>query len=383
MRILMVTNEFPPGPGGIGTHIFQLALQLNDLGNDICVLGLQDYAAPAEIQSFNRVQKFQVIPLPRFPLPVYEGLLRYQKLRNTIQQFHPDVVMATGSRSVWVVAAMLRNSSIPWLAIGHGTEFGEKDNLEQKISRWAYSRARQVVCVSHYTQTRMEMAGIRPHKTQVIHNGADAVLFSQEPIDNEAYKKSLGLENRFILLTVGNVTPRKGQEVVIRALPQIARVIPEVMYLMAGLPTFQQPLLELAGQLGVLGNLRFLGKVDPEHLVRLYYLCDLFLMTSQHTPDGDFEGFGIAVIEAALAGKPAIVSAGSGLAEAVMDGITGKIVRVSDPVSSAQAVIDLYQSPSLRSEMGRHAKDRAVGEFTWQSVGQKYLGILHEMMTRP
>jgi phosphatidylinositol alpha-1,6-mannosyltransferase len=93
--------------------------------------------------------------------------------------------------------------------------------------------------------------------------------------------------------------------VVIRALPHILKVAPKTHYLMAGLPTLKHELTELARKLGVAEHVHFLGRVDADSLVKYLNCCDVFVMTSRLTKDGDCEGFGIAVVEAALCGKPA------------------------------------------------------------------------------
>ena len=81
--------------------------------------------------------------------------------------------------------------------------------------------------------------------------------------------------------------------------------------------------------------MHFLGRLESESLVKYVNACDLFMMTSRHTSTGDFEGYGIAVVEAAFCGKPAVVSRNSGLAEAIVDGGPGlqflRMMRLQPP----------------------------------------------------
>src|SRR5205823_4374587 len=99
---------------------------------------------------------------------------------------------------------------------------------------------------------------------------------------------------------------RKGQDNVIRALPAILRRIPNAHYYMVGLPTLREPLEQLASEIGVCDNVHFVGRAETADVVRWLNACDLFVMTSRTTANGDCEGFGIAVVEAALCGKPAV-----------------------------------------------------------------------------
>jgi phosphatidylinositol alpha-1,6-mannosyltransferase len=142
----------------------------------------------------------------------------------------------------------------------------------------------------------------------------------------------------------------------------------------------QARLEQLARQLGVEKNIHFLGRVDPSRLVTAYNACDLFAMTSRLSADGDAEGYGIAVIEAALCGRPAVVSGGSGLAEAVIDGETGLHVPENDPPAVAEAILCLLSNDAMRLQMGEQARERALREQTWQSRVALYDDLLRNIL---
>jgi len=175
-----------------------------------------------------------------------------------------------------------------------------------------------------------------------------------------------------LLLSVGHVNERKGHDVVIRALPEILSVAPDVHFVVIGLPTLRARLEALAAQAGVTEHVHFLGRVGQDTLLEAYNACDIFLMPSRNAPDGDFEGFGIAAVEAALCGKPSIVSVGSGLAEAVQGEVTGICILEDDPAAMAAAVIRLLSTPELRTQMGEAARQRAISEQTWSVRVREY-----------
>jgi phosphatidylinositol alpha-1,6-mannosyltransferase len=260
-------------------------------------------------------------------------------------------------------------------------EFGAPAGWQRLASRWAYSRPRAVICVSEYARRRMLALGARPPRAEVITNGADEHAF--RPLDApipQALRRQWGLDGAQILLTVGSLTERKGQEVVIRALPAILAARPAVHYVMAGLPQIQEKLERLADELGVRSQVHFLGRVDQETLVAAYNACDVFVMTSRHSSDGDAEGYGIAVIEAALCGRPAVVSGESGLAEAVAHGQTGLLVPENDPQATAQAILRLLGDDELRAQLGRQARQRALNEQTWSSRAARYDRLLRQIL---
>jgi phosphatidylinositol alpha-1,6-mannosyltransferase len=212
---------------------------------------------------------------------------------------------------------------------------------------------------------------------EVIQNAADHRRFVRLPeSETMAFRKQAGFNGGPLLLTVGHVSERKGQEVVIRALPRILKTMPGAHYLMAGLPSMEPRLSRLAADLRVGDRVHFLGKVTDEEMVRWLNCCDIFLMTSRTTSAGDCEGFGIAVVEAALCGKPAVVSNSSGLVEAIRDGVTGLAVPEGDENATAEAVVSLISDPSRRLAMGEAARKRAETTQTWPACARLYDSVL-------
>jgi phosphatidyl-myo-inositol dimannoside synthase len=381
MRLLILTSEFPPGPGGIGTHAYQLAHNLCATGWEVTVITPQDYAAEGEIMAFSLRQSFEIVRLRAVPGAPLELLYRWLVTTRLVRSSKPDVILATGSRQVWLAALLSKIHKIRWLAVGHGSEFDFGSAWQRRLTRWAFQQASAVVCVSRFTWRYMEKLNIVPHYGEVIPNGADATRFKRlDTVKLAEFRQQNQLPDGKLLVTVGNVTERKGQDVVIRALPNILAQIPDVHYLIVGLPTYKDQFRALARELSVGDHVHFLGRVDAEELVVYLNLCELFVMTSKHTTDGDFEGYGIAVIEAALCGKPAVVSAGSGLAEAVIDGETGFTVPQGDSNATAEAILALLKDDTRRAAMGQAAFDRAVDGQTWEQVAYKYHAVLQKIV---
>ncbi len=374
VRVLILSSEFPPGPGGIGNHACHLAKELTLNGCEVLVLTPQEFVSAETSAAFNQTQGFRIHTLHQGQHTLSKAISRYRVLNRQICEFKPDILIASGSHSVWLAAASAPRHRVPWMAVGHGSEFSNLKNLGTAITRHAFNKADCVIFVSHFTRQVAHEAGITPRAEMVIHNGADGHFFKP---GSAGVKQKIAAQMGFtasdpLLLTVGNLTRRKGQEVVISALPEVLQNFPNARYLMAGLPTEKERLSQLAAALGVKDRVTFLGNIDSAHLLELYQACDIFLMTSQRCDNGDVEGFGISVIEAALCGKPAIVSADSGLAEAVEDGITGICVPEKDPHAAADAIIRLILDEPLRHRLGRQALERAAQAYTWQTVGKAY-----------
>lgn len=383
MRILLFASEFPPGPGGIGTHAHQLAGHLQQLGWDVLVVTPQDYATEQEIESFNDAQAYRICRLVRRGGYGQTLLHRFRTAWQTFRDFAPDVAIASGARAVWLMPVLARRFRLPWVAVGHGTEFGARGLLPKTLTKWAYQRADCLISVSRFTEQYIRRVGIAASLSRVIPNGADDGRFGILPTQSiERLRKTLPPGVGRILVTVGHVTPRKGQETVIRALPRIVAVCPDTHYFMIGLPAMQNQLQQLADELGVAEHVHFLGRLSGDDVVQWLNLCDVFVMASKHTEDGDFEGYGIAVVEAALCGKPSVVSNDSGLVEAIVDGETGIAVPQGDPTSTADAILSLIGASSdvRRQRMGAAARARAAAEQTWTLRARQYDALIREIV---
>ena len=368
-RCLIISQEFPPGPGGLGTHAFEVARHLTRLGWTMRVLTNQDHRSDEEIQRFNAAQCFRIRRVPRRAVPLASLLSRWKEANAEIAGFRPNLLMATGDRAVYVAADLAAKYRVPWVAIEHGTI---PRGIEWRLKQWAYSSADLLVCVSSYTWQQAEQRGITPKRLAVIPNGADSSRF--RPLDDSALqciKRRLDLDGKRILLTVGSVSHRKGQDNVIRALPRILESFPNTVYLCAGVDLAGDEFAELARLNGVRDSVRFLGPVGNDEIVELMNAADIFLMTSRHTGD-EFEGFGIAAVEAALCGTPSIVTGDSGLREAIVEDVTGLTVPQNDPDTIADRVIRLLGDEVLRRAMGEAAREHASREQTWEHRASRY-----------
>ncbi len=377
MRVLILSSEFPPGPGGIGTHAWQLARHLrDDHGWEVAVISRQDYVSGDEAAAFNAAQSFQIEPLRPVASTLRDLVYRLRVAMRWIERWRPDVILATGGRMVWLAALLALRYRQPFVAIGHGTEFGVS-SWEHRLTRWAFQRTDLTICVSEFTRAYMQRAGIHPRRVEIIPNGADGQQYRRLPDEAiRAFRAQEKLDSAQVLVTVGHVSERKGQDTVIRAMPRVLEEAPEAHYYCLGLPTLQGDYAALARDLGVAGHVHFPGRVDSDRLLGYLNASDIFIMTSRHTATGDFEGYGIAVVEAALCGTPAVVSDNSGLVEAIVDGQTGLVVPADDPDATAGAILRLLLDDDRRRAMGAAAQERASAEQTWDRRAARYHTVL-------
>jgi phosphatidylinositol alpha-1,6-mannosyltransferase len=374
-RLLIVSSEFPPGPGGIGTHAYQMARHLTRRGWQVHVLSPQAYVPAAERETFNRRQPFAVIPLSERSAGHgwWVGRLRAMAAARSSR---PDLLVATGRRAVWLAAAIHALAGTPWVVVGHGSEFIGQSRGGGMMTRRATASAAAVIAVSDYTAGLIRAAA-RPRRLITIPNAADGERF-RPGLETTTLRERWAIPTGDVLLTVGQVNERKAQDVVIRALPRILAVRPAITYVMAGLPRRQEAFAALADELGVADHVRFAGLVADEDLSAAYNLADLFVLVSRPA-GGEVEGFGIAVHEAALCGVPAVISRGCGLTEAIRDGETGLSVPPDDPEATATAILSLLDDPRRRREMGRRARELAASA-TWSERVAEYDRVLRSLL---
>lgn len=354
MHLLLLSMEFPPGPGGVGTLAYQIARYLCQKGWQVIVAAPQNYVSDKDIEQFHRNQPFCIIRFTYQGPMLLEGVNRLCLLLEQIRRNRPKVVLTLGRQSIWLGAIIHLLFGIPFAAIGVGTEFVRGNQTARNLTRWALARAGLVIFISRYAYALALEYGFKVAKAKIIPPGVDDKPF-KPGLPTETLRESLGLNDARIILTVGQVSERKAQDTVIRAMPDILRDQPKTKYVMVGLPTKRKEIELLARNLGVESSVVFIGLVDREQLPYYYNLADVFVMVSRYAKEGEVEGFGIAVLEAAMCAVPAVISSGCGLEEAVIPNQTALVVEPDDPQATAQAILRLLNDEPLRRKMSEQA----------------------------
>jgi phosphatidylinositol alpha-1,6-mannosyltransferase len=377
LKLIVISIEFPPGPGGLGTLAYQISNHLVKLDWQVAVASPQSFATNQDIELFNAQQPFEILSLNYKGPSVFEGTNRLIKILQLNRSFNPNVLIAIGWQSVWLGYLISLITDIPYIALGVGSEFQISSRIKRKLIRWSYQHADMVIFISQYTRNLAKDHGIHPRKEIIISLGADEDIFKPN-LPTEYLHRQLNLSDSKVILTVGQVSERKGQDIVIKALPDILVDFPNTIYLIVGLPTNQTRLEQLADDLGVADHVIFTGKVPKNDLASIYNRADIFVLVSRSIKGGEVEGFGIAVVEAALCGIPAIVSNESGLVEAVVPDVTALVVDQDHPEMTSVAIKQLLANDQIRQEMGLAARRYALNQATWR---QRVLIFDHHLRT--
>jgi phosphatidylinositol alpha-1,6-mannosyltransferase len=347
-KILLISSEFPPGPGGIGYHAYSLSVSLVEKGYKVVVMSPADFVSKDEVVDFDRVQKFDIIRYPRIGWQTY--FHRISMTRAYLKQNQISAVILTGKFSLWqgwFIKLFFKDQKT--LAILHGSEVNLKNSILRKFTHLSINAADTLVAVSKFTREIMPSFIKTEREIHIIPNGI--FLSVKKNHENEIH-----LNGHPKLITVGHVSQRKGQHRVIKALPELVKLFPDIKYHIVGRPVNQVKLEKLAEVLGVQNHIQFHGRIKNHSDLSMYYKnADIFMLLSENQADGDVEGYGIVALEANECGLPGIGAKYCGVEDAVDNGNSGYLVDGNNVKEISKAVVKCMEE-----------KDRlAAGSIKW------------------
>ncbi|MDP1680589.1 MAG: glycosyltransferase, partial [Burkholderiales bacterium] len=225
--------------------------------------------------------------------------------------------------------------------------------------------------------TRQELLGMGVHEQRIviINPGVDVDRFRPGLMCDDL-KASIGLTAaQKLILSVGRLSRRKGFDMMLRSLPELAKQKLDVHFALVGIGEDRDYLSNLAAELGIADRVHFLGHVSPDDLPRWYNACDVFAMPNREI-NGDTEGFGMVFVEAAACGKPAIAGNAGGTGAAVVEGETGFRVDGTRVDTVADALAQVLGDVALAQRLGRAGYERVCSHFSWASVAQATASLM-------
>jgi phosphatidylinositol alpha-1,6-mannosyltransferase len=366
-RVLVVTNDFPPRVGGVQQYVWNLTRFLPH--EDVAVL------AP-NWPGWRAHDADQPFPVHRWPAEfLWPTPDLAARVRSLVGEHGADVVLFGHGFPLPLLGGMLDGSARS-VALTHGAEvwLGRMPGVAAAM-RTGLARAREVTAVSKYTARRIRRLLPEGAPLSVLYPGVDEGRFSPQ-VGGQQVRERHGLDDRPVVLCVSRLVPRKGQDVLIRALPLIQRLVPDAALLLVGDGPYR-PTLESMAAGAAAGLVVFAGEVTAEELPSYYSACDVFAMPCRSRWAGlEVEGFGIVFLEAAAAGKPVVAGRSGGAGEAIVDEATGLLVEGSEPKAVALAVARLLSDRPMAERMGAAGRARVEAEFTWERRSARLSAVL-------
>ncbi|WP_338695746.1 glycosyltransferase family 4 protein [Streptomyces sp. Q6] len=378
-KTLLVTNDFPPRPGGIQAFLHNMALRLDPERLVVYAStwkrsqeGIEATAAFDAEQPFTvvRDRTTMLLPTPRVTRRAV-GLLREH-----------------GCTSVWFGAAAplglmgsaLRGAGATNLvATTHGHEAGWAQlPASRQLLRRIGESTDTITYLGEYTRSRIAAALTPAAAGRMVQlpPGVDEKTFHPDS-GGAAVRARLGLSERPVVVCVSRLVPRKGQDTLILAMPRILASVPDAVLLIVGGGPYEKELRKLAAETGVAESVRFTGAVPWEELPAHYGAGDVFAMPCRTRRGGlDVEGLGIVYLEASATGLPVVAGDSGGAPDAVLDGETGWVVRGGSAEESADRITVLLQDPELRRRMGERGRAWVEERWRWDLLAERLRGLL-------
>jgi phosphatidylinositol alpha-1,6-mannosyltransferase len=371
-RTLLVTNDFPPRTGGIQRYLLELTTRLPD--GELVVY------APA----WPGAAAFDA----RLPFPVHRHPTSLMVPEPTVLRRAARIARAHAVDTVWFGAAAplallgprLRRTAdgARTLASSHGHEVGWSmlPGARQALRHIGHTTD-VVTTVSRYTRGRVAAAFGPTAALEPLPPGIDAARFRPDPGARAAVRRRHALGDAPVITCVSRLVARKGQDVLIRALPRVRARVPGTRLLLVGDGPDAQRLRGLAAAHGVAGAVVFTGAVDEADLAAHHAAGDVFALPCRTRGLGlDVEGLGIALLEAAASGLPVVAGRSGGAPETVQEGRTGHVVDGRDLPALVEALVGLLADPARAAALGAAGRAWMRAEWGWSTRAARLSALL-------
>ena len=373
-RVLLVTNDFPPRRGGIQSYLEQFVVRLAATGEHAITVYAPQWKGA---EDYDRAAPVRIVRHPGTLMLPEPGVER---------RMH-DLITAEDIEAVWFGAAAplallagraRRAGAHRILASTHGHEVGWS---MLPVARSALRRIGDttdvVTFVSRYTRGRFASAFGPRARLEHLPPGVDADRFRPDPAARAELRARYGLGERPTVVCVSRLVPRKGQDMLIKALADIRRRVDGAALVIVGGGPYEPTLRRLAQRFGVEPDVVFTGGVPGAELPAHYAMADVFAMPCRTRGSGlDVEGLGIVFLEASAAGVPVVAGRSGGAPETVRDAETGRVVDGRSHQEIVDAIAGILGDPGLGLRMGEAGRRWVRQDWSWPSHTARLSALL-------
>jgi phosphatidylinositol alpha-1,6-mannosyltransferase len=378
-KYLLITNDLGPHAGGIENFILGMLRTLIKSGfpgDQILIYTSweKDYEEfdkklSAELGVLVIRDKRKVL------LPTTAITLRIARVMNLYQSTH----LWFGAAAPMALSAryLKKRGAVRSVALTHGHEvwWSALPPFSWVMSR--IGRSNDVIThLGDFTRQAIRNSVGEQVSMVQIAPGIDFEHFSPGSKDPSLIQK-FGLENKKVILVVGRLVRRKGQDTLIKAMPEILASIPEAHLLIVGVGGYEKRLRRLTRNGKLESNVSFVGKVSYDQLPLYFRLADLFAMPARSRLAGlEVEGLGIVYLEAGATGKAVIAGASGGAPDAVKENETGYVVNGNKPDQLTEKIIYLLYHPEIAEQMGEAGRQWAISYWRWELWAERFSQLL-------
>ena len=374
-KTLFVTNDFGPRAGGIETFIIGLIERLPK-SSIFVYTSAQENTDAYDADWLNnygveviRDRAKILLPTPR----VNRAVARFVKEREI-----KTIAFGAAAPLGWMSSALRKAGAERIVALTHGHEvWWAKVFPFNLILRRIGSITDSLTYLGDFTRSAISKALTSKSAAamQKIAPGIDIEHF--KALDATALRHSLGLTEKKVIVSVGRLVHRKGQDFLIESMPQILKQVPSAHLLLVGQGPYRERLEKLVTNRSLQKSVSFIGRIQYKDLPGYICVGDIFAMPSRSRFAGlEVEGLGIVYLEASACGLPVIAGASGGAPDAVIEGVTGFVVDGTNMEEIANRAIQLLLDENLRISMGSAGRAWIEKEWRWQIWAGKFSELL-------
>lgn len=364
-RILLVTNDFPPRRGGIQSYLEQFAVRVARTGEHELVVYAPQWRGADD---YDRAASFPVVRHPgtlMLPEPRVD-----RRMRRLIAEHGIETVWFGAAAPLALLGPRARTAGARRvLACTHGHEVGWSmlPGARQALRRIGES-ADVITYVSRYTRGRFASALGPQARLEHLPPGVDTDRFEPNSVARAELRFRYRLGQRPVVVCISRLVPRKGQDMLIRAWPEIRDRVDGAALVIVGGGPYAETLHRLADDCGVAADVVFTASVPNDELPAHYAMADVFAMPCRTRGGGlDVEGLGIVFLEASATGIPVVAGDSGGAPETVIEGTTGRVIDGRSHGQLVEAITDLLADPAAARRMGQAGRDWICRDWNWNT----------------
>jgi phosphatidyl-myo-inositol dimannoside synthase len=376
MKVLAITNDFPPKVGGINYYVAHLLSRFPR--GEVTVFASEWPGALEHDSGFPH----RVVRWPSRSMYPTGGVL--EAVLELIDEDRPDIVLFGAAVPLAMLGrAIEKRTGVPYAAFTHGVEVwaGQVPVTRTLLGRVG-KHARLMTGPSRWTVDLLRTLVDAGPRIEVLPAGVDVENFHPEVSDSPVRDRH-GLGDEPVICCVSRLTLRKGQDQVIRAMPGILAEEPDARFLVVGGGPDLERLQGLARRKRVEPRVTFAGEVSYRELPAYFRAGQVFAMPCRTRKLGlEVEALGAVFLQASAVGRPCVAGDSGGAPEAVLDGETGLVVDGTDADHVGEAIVRLLRDPEGAAKLGARGAEWVRRELTWDALSARLRGLLLDALTR-
>jgi len=387
LKVALCTDWFYPRIGGVTSHVYGLASELERRGHEVVIISKRGGDATdsnfslkatssVELRYVEPVIPFSTILVPPDPAEI-RRLLKEEcfDVVHAHHAFTPISLLSITTAKKLGLPTVLTNHTISFAS--NVDYFWTPTSFILLPFRRYIGKADRVIAVSRVAANFIGHF-VKREKIVVIPNGVDVHRFNPTNHDILVSNNEVVTESGPVILYVGRLTHRKGVHILVKAMPLVLKVFPGAKLLIVGSGYMQDFIKLLVRRLELGACIKLMGFIPDGELPKLYNACNVFVLPSLYC-----ESFGGVLLEAMASGRPIVASRTGGIPEIIENNITGILIERGNKESLANAILKILSDQDLAEQLGNNGRKIAEAKYSWSLVAEEIEGVYKKLVEDP